>query len=185
MNKYLDYSNNFLIMAYLSDGGWVRLVCPLCPLSELCCLHLQECTEYKNDHSSGKQFYLTFECEDGHCVHLWNEDHSGSNHLFARPRQPTESTAPQSYEDKLRHPKWQKKRLEIMSLRGWACEECGATEQELHVHHLVYSHGRNPWEYDTHELACLCATCHGLKHPEKRTYRSKVVLPGWWKRDRR
>ena len=30
-----------------------------------------------------------------------------------------------TYSDKLKSPKWQKKRLEVLNLRGFKCEKCG------------------------------------------------------------
>ena len=33
-----------------------------------------------------------------------------------------------NYSKLLQSPKWQKKRLEIMNLRGFKCEECGEEE---------------------------------------------------------
>jgi hypothetical protein len=67
------------------------------------------------------------------------------------------------YEEKLRHPKWQRRRLEIMELAGWQCEICGDTEEEFHIHHTGYS-GREPWDSPDEELWCLCTTCHTLSH---------------------
>ena len=65
-----------------------------------------------------------------------------------------------SYYEKLKDPRWQKKRLEIMEKAGWRCRECGATDKTLHVNHSYYEKGLNPWEYPDHSLICLCARCH-------------------------
>ena len=40
-----------------------------------------------------------------------------------------------SYKKLLKDPRWQKKRLKVLERAGWACEECGDTKTELHVHH--------------------------------------------------
>jgi 5-methylcytosine-specific restriction endonuclease McrA len=64
------------------------------------------------------------------------------------------------YAKKLRDPRWQRRRLEILDRDTWACRYCGATEEELHVHHVFYRKGREPWEYDGEDLVTLCATCH-------------------------
>lgn len=69
-----------------------------------------------------------------------------------------------SYSDLLRDPRWQRKRLEVMSAAGFACIQCGDTETTLNVHHTHYVKGRKPWEYDASELRCLCEPCHGREH---------------------
>jgi|DEB0MinimDraft_3_1074331.scaffolds.fasta_scaffold55465_3 hypothetical protein len=71
-----------------------------------------------------------------------------------------------SYSDLLRSPMWQKKRLEVMQAKGFACEICGNTEQMLHVHHKEYFKGYKPWEYDVEQLALLCEQCHTKVHSE-------------------
>lgn len=65
-----------------------------------------------------------------------------------------------SYSERLRDPRWQKKRLEIMQRDGFSCKFCGDNETELHVHHRRYINGNEPWEYDNSELDTLCKTCH-------------------------
>ena len=65
-----------------------------------------------------------------------------------------------SYYELLRHPKWQKKRLEIMEEHGFECEDCGATEVTLNVNHSYYEKGLAPWEYPNESLHCLCENCH-------------------------
>jgi hypothetical protein len=67
-----------------------------------------------------------------------------------------------SYSEKLRDPRWQKRRLEILSAVDFTCRRCNATEKELHVHHLIYRKGANPWEYADQEFAVLCADCHAI-----------------------
>lgn len=66
----------------------------------------------------------------------------------------------QSYSDKLKSPKWQKKRLEIMKRDDFTCKKCGDTETQLHVHHKEYINGLDPWEYDNKFLITLCEDCH-------------------------
>jgi 5-methylcytosine-specific restriction endonuclease McrA len=68
------------------------------------------------------------------------------------------------YGEKLKHPNWQRKRLEVMSLANFACAECGDSEHILHVHHLIYRKGAEPWEYDNEDLRCLCKECHDAAH---------------------
>lgn len=68
------------------------------------------------------------------------------------------------YWQKLQNPKWQKKRLEVLERAGFACESCGDSESQLHVHHNEYFKGREPWEYDKHQLSVLCESCHENRH---------------------
>jgi 5-methylcytosine-specific restriction endonuclease McrA len=68
------------------------------------------------------------------------------------------------YSEKLRSPKWQKKRLDIMSRDNWRCRLCGNTEETLVVHHSVYEKGREPWDYGSNQLISLCETCHKKHH---------------------
>lgn len=65
-----------------------------------------------------------------------------------------------SYSEKLKNPRWQKKRLEIMKRDNFKCRLCGDTETTLNVHHLTYTNGNDPWEYDNKELITLCEHCH-------------------------
>ena len=65
-----------------------------------------------------------------------------------------------TYQQALRDPRWQKKRLELFEASHWTCECCGEKTKELHVHHLLYKKGLKPWEYDQDQLMCVCSTCH-------------------------
>ena len=65
-----------------------------------------------------------------------------------------------SYYELLKHPKWQKKRLEILERANFKCEDCGADDITLHVHHTYYEKGHKPWEYPNDSLQCLCEKCH-------------------------
>jgi len=44
-----------------------------------------------------------------------------------------------NYADKLKDPRWQKKRLKIMERANWECESCGDSEKTLHIHHNIIS----------------------------------------------
>ena len=68
-----------------------------------------------------------------------------------------------TYWELLRHPNWQKKRLEVMQLARFACAECEATDQTLNVHHSYYEKGKAPWEYPIDSLHCLCENCHVIE----------------------
>ena len=65
-----------------------------------------------------------------------------------------------TYSDKLKHPKWQKKRLEILSRDKFTCRGCGSKDHTLHVHHFTYQKGKLPWEYENSNFITLCDLCH-------------------------
>ena len=69
------------------------------------------------------------------------------------------------YSDKLKDPRWQKKRLEILERDNWTCQKCMDKEITLHVHHLKYN--GNPWELDEGDLITLCKHCHEFIENEK------------------
>ena len=69
-----------------------------------------------------------------------------------------------TYSEKLRDPRWQKKRLEVLQRAQFKCEACDRTDETLHVHHLLYpSRDKGPWDIDSKWLECLCATCHAAR----------------------
>ena len=72
--------------------------------------------------------------------------------------------AEKTYSDLLKDPRWQKKRLEIMSRDSFACVECGNSENELHVHHKTYINGAKPWQYSDDNFLTLCSKCHKMNH---------------------
>jgi len=67
-----------------------------------------------------------------------------------------------TYSEKLQDPRWQKKRLEILSRDNFTCNTCSNTKKTLHVHHKNYLHGHQPWEYDNDNFNTLCKDCHSL-----------------------
>lgn len=68
------------------------------------------------------------------------------------------------YIDQLRHPNWQRLRLEMLEHAGWECSNCGGKENTLHVHHRQYIKGKMAWEYDQSQLAVFCEACHAEEH---------------------
>jgi len=68
------------------------------------------------------------------------------------------------YSQKLKNPKWQKLRLEILKAHDWQCQSCGDKKSTLHVHHLQYHKGCEPWDYSHEDLTVLCETCHKYEH---------------------
>lgn len=65
-----------------------------------------------------------------------------------------------TYAEKLKDPRWQRKRLEILDLARWRCRECGRTDRQFVVHHVFYIPGREPWDYPDYMLLALCDPCH-------------------------
>lgn len=69
-----------------------------------------------------------------------------------------------TYSEKLKDPRWQKKRLEIFQRDNWQCQSCDCTDITLHVHHLKYFPNLEPWEYDNKYLVTYCEKCHNTEH---------------------
>jgi hypothetical protein len=80
-----------------------------------------------------------------------------------------------TYSEKLRDSRWQKKRLEVLQREDFKCQWCkkyGTVIQGdyVQVHHGYYEFGRDPWEYDSQSLFCLCE-----KHHKRAQYESKFL----------
>lgn len=73
-----------------------------------------------------------------------------------------------TYAEKLKDPRWQKKRLKILEYARWRCQICGSKSKTLHVHHSYYVRGKEPWKYPDGSLIAACKPCHDKIHPEKR-----------------
>jgi 5-methylcytosine-specific restriction endonuclease McrA len=73
-----------------------------------------------------------------------------------------------TYSEKLRDPRWQRKRLQILERDGFRCLLCNYDKEQLQIHHKRYFRGQEPWEYDDQYLESLCATCHFIKTYYKR-----------------
>ena len=69
-----------------------------------------------------------------------------------------------SYSDKLKDPRWQKKRLEVLQSAGFRCESCFTIEDALNVHHIYYEKDRAPWDYSDDAYLVLCDKCHKRWH---------------------
>lgn len=83
---------------------------------------------------------------------------------------------PQSkYSEKLRDPRWQKKRLEIMERDTFSCQRCGDTKSTLNVHHLWYEPKTEPWDYNEECFITLCEDCH-TEETECRKNEESVLL---------
>ena len=78
-----------------------------------------------------------------------------------------------TYSEKLKDPRWQKKRLEILERDNWACQRCFDTNSTLHIHHLYYDFKFDPWEYEDETLITLCEECH---QKEKENYKDAIDM---------
>ena len=72
-----------------------------------------------------------------------------------------------NYLEKLKNPRWQKKRLEVLERDEWHCQNCGDGATTLHVHHKYYIKGKKPWEYPLDAFLTLCDSCHEYEHTER------------------
>ena len=50
-----------------------------------------------------------------------------------------------TYQELLKDPRWQKKRLEIMEEHNFKCENCGDETETLNIHHGYYAKDCDPW----------------------------------------
>lgn len=90
-----------------------------------------------------------------------------------------------SYAEKLRDPRWQRRRLEIFQRDNWKCQLCSRTDLELHLHHL-YRTTEDPWDEPDLHLLTVCQLCHdqqpgnprGAFVNPKRLYTTDEE---WWK----
>jgi hypothetical protein len=65
------------------------------------------------------------------------------------------------YIDYLQSEAWNQKRLERLQLDGYICQDCGAVDKALDVHHTSYDNFRNEPMCD---LISLCRRCHNYRH---------------------
>lgn len=72
-----------------------------------------------------------------------------------------------NYSEKLKDPRWQKKRLEILERDEWNCQICHDSESTLVVHHRRYLPGVEPWDYTDALLVTLCEDCHESERVER------------------
>ncbi|MBK9290681.1 MAG: HNH endonuclease [Bacteroidetes bacterium] len=76
---------------------------------------------------------------------------------------------PESYDDLLLTPEWQRKREKILQRDGYRCLSCNSS-RSLQVHHRQYIYDtakarfKAPWDYDDLNLITLCDTCHSKGH---------------------
>lgn len=67
-----------------------------------------------------------------------------------------------TYAEKLKDPRWQKRRLELLEAAKWQCEDCRSKTNTLHVHHGCYIRATDPWDYPDDVMHVLCESCHDM-----------------------
>ena len=77
-----------------------------------------------------------------------------------RPFDDVEAFEKLTYQQQLLDPRWQKKRLEIMSRDHWRCRDCGNWQKQLTVHHCIYIRTCYLWECPEELMLTLCWPCH-------------------------
>lgn len=65
-----------------------------------------------------------------------------------------------TYYEKLKDPKWQRLRLEVMQRDDFACTRCGDKDKTLNVHHWQYAKSGNPWDVHIDDMETVCEDCH-------------------------
>jgi 5-methylcytosine-specific restriction endonuclease McrA len=89
---------------------------------------------------------------------------------MSRPtRRRTPTARRRAYRALLRDPRWQQKRLAVLTRDHWTCQACRATTKELQVHHRWYVAGVLPWDVPMQALVTLCVDCHRKQRPRTRT----------------
>ena len=79
------------------------------------------------------------------------------------------------YSEKLKDPRWQKKRLKILERDDFTCQKCHDSESTLHVHHLRYFPEKDPWDYDDNILITLCEDCHEAEKEMRKDYEHDLL----------
>ena len=82
---------------------------------------------------------------------------------------------PKRYAELLRDPRWDVVRRQALADHEYTCDDCGATNTELHVHHGYYRAGRMPWEYPPSALHVLCMRCHQELHQPIKGQATKII----------
>lgn len=79
------------------------------------------------------------------------------------------------YSKKLRDPRWQKMRLQILERDEFTCTSCYNSEDTLHVHHRYYEAGKDPWEYPAEALVTLCENCHEVETDDLAKAKQRLI----------
>jgi len=87
------------------------------------------------------------------------------------------------YQNQLRDPRWQRKRLDILTRDNWTCQYCGSTTNSLNVHHIKYAEFGAPWDAEDDWMITFCEHCHqveenlGKQNPTLKLWSVKCLEP--------
>jgi len=81
-----------------------------------------------------------------------------------------------TYSDKLKDPRWQARRAEVLNRDDYTCRDCGEKPDSLDVHHLHYRKGAQPWEYPLNFLMSLCRDCHENRQSIEDEAKERIAL---------
>lgn len=79
-----------------------------------------------------------------------------------------------SYAEKLKDPRWQKKRLEIFQRDQFRCMECFSDTKTLQVHLKAYK-GKDPWDTPNEFLITYCEGCHQNEEEKLKALAEKFI----------
>ncbi len=87
---------------------------------------------------------------------------------FESTKRKTMNAAMMSYQELLKTPKWETKRVSILIRDDYRCRHCGQ-KNGLQVHHRQYHINKfgdklKPWDYADRYLITLCNECHHKGH---------------------
>lgn len=80
-----------------------------------------------------------------------------------------------AYLELLKHPFWQRRRLEIFQRDNFKCTNCTDTLSNLQVHHFYYKFDTMPWDYPDDALTTYCDLCHAKAEFIKYLHRFGLV----------
>lgn len=65
------------------------------------------------------------------------------------------------YLEYMQSPEWDERRKARLYLDDYMCQDCGAIDKPLDVHHITYDHFTDEPMCD---LVSVCRTCHNFRH---------------------
>jgi hypothetical protein len=80
-----------------------------------------------------------------------------------------------TYAEKLKDPRWQKKRLEVMQRDDFTCQLCLRNDVTLNVHHKSYIYNNDPWDYELNNFVTYCQDCHIIEEEAKHDFKSMLL----------
>jgi hypothetical protein len=81
-----------------------------------------------------------------------------------------------TYYEKLKDPRWQRKRLEVFERDGFKCRRCRGEDKTLNVHHKRYAKNGDPWGVELKDLVTLCEHCHEVIELNKKAVLECLIV---------